>query len=292
MPPANRIDQNEFRMMRDYIEKSCGIHITEDKMYLVETRLTTLMVENGCSTFMQFYQKATADKTNGLRDKIVDAMTTNETLWFRDKSPFEILDSVLLDRYVAEIKSGKRSKVRIWSAASSTGQEPYSIAMVILDYIRRHPGLRSDQFDILATDISPSVLFLAMAGRYDNLAISRGMDDSLKSKYFTQNGKVWAVRDEVKNMVTFKKLNLQEPLAVVGKRDIVFCRNVLIYFADTFKRDILKRIAQLLRPDGFLFLGASESIINYTSDFQMQRYTRGLYYQAKASGAVYANTIR
>jgi chemotaxis protein methyltransferase CheR len=281
-----KIDPNEFQLMRDYIEDSCGIHITQDKMYLVETRLTTLMVENGCKNFRELYKKASSDITKKLRDKIIDAMTTNETLWFRDKNPFIILDDVLLKQFANDLHSKKKSKIKIWSAACSTGQEPYSIAMTILEYIKRDPKLRPEQFEITATDISPTVLYLAMAGRYDNLAISRGLTESLKFKYFEPNGKVWVLKNEVKKMVTFKKLNLQENINSLGKQDLIFCRNVLIYFSDEFKKEVLHRLGELLRPDGYLFLGASESIIAYSKEYQMQKHTKGLYYKIEKNTAV------
>jgi chemotaxis protein methyltransferase CheR len=282
MPVSTKIDLNEFRLMRDYIEKNCGIHITDEKMYLVETRLTTLMVEKGCHSFTELYRKATADYTNSLRDKIVDAMTTNETLWFRDMSPFIILEEVLLPELVQEIKAGRKLKIRIWCAACSTGQEPYSVAMTIQEFLRRNgSGIRPEHFEIVGTDISPTVLYLAMAGRYDNLAISRGLSQEYKDRYFELSGKVWAVSGDIKKMVTFRKMNLQENFTAMGKQDIVFCRNVLIYFSDLFKKDILSRLCAVLQPAGYLFLGSSESIINYSTAYQMQRHTRGLYYQTR-----------
>ncbi len=281
MPMSSKIDINEFRLMRDYIEKNCGISITEDKVYLVETRLTTLMVENGCNNFREFHSKAVTDATGRLKDRIIDAMTTNETLWFRDTSPFVIMDEVLLKQYHDDLKSGKKQKIKIWCAASSTGQEPYSVAMIIHEFARKTPGFSVDKFEIIATDISPTVLYIAMAGRYDGLAITRGLNDSMKNRYFEQTGKVWAIKPEIKKMVQFKKMNLQDSYAIIGKPDLILCRNVLIYFSDEFKKDILKRMAAMLRPEGYLFLGASESIINYSTEYQMQRHTRGLYYKVR-----------
>ncbi len=281
MSVSTRIEPNEFKLMRDYIEKNCGIHLTNEKAYLVETRLTALMVENGCNTFTEFRIKASSDLTNKLREKIIDAMTTNETLWFRDRIPFSILEERLLKDLCSEIQSGKRSKIRIWCAACSTGQEPYSIAMTIQEHIRKTPSIKPLHFEILATDISPTVLYLAMAGRYDQLAISRGLPENLRDRYFLANGKIWTINDEIKRMVTFKKVNLQEDISILGKQDIVFCRNVLIYFSDDFKKDILGRIAKQVKPDGYLFLGASESIINYSREYHMLRHTRGLYYKVR-----------
>ena len=281
MPAPAKIDPNEFRLMRDYIEKSCGIHLTDDKMYLVCTRLTTLMVESGCNSFADLYHKAVADNTHVLRDKIVEAMTTHETFWFRDTSPFVILDEVILRELAEEIESGKRSKIKIWCAASSTGQEPYSVAMTVLELARKHNSLKPEHVDIIATDISSTVLYLATAGRYNSLAMSRGLAEDYKNWYFEPDGNVWTIKNDAKKMVRFKKINLQKDFSLLGKQDIIFCRNVLIYFSDEFKKDVLKRIAGLLRPNGYLFLGASESIINYTKEYDMLRHTIGLYYKVK-----------
>ncbi len=283
MAEQQKIDKHEFRLMRDYIEKHCGISLSEDKAYLVETRLTTLMVENGCRTFTQFYQKAIADKTNALRDKIVDAMTTNETLWFRDGSPYTLLREVLLPRLAAEMSAGVRSTIRIWSAACSTGQEPYSIGITILEMLRSRSLFRKDAVEIIATDISPTVLFLARAGRFDSIAMSRGMPENIRTRYFTQQGPIWIIDEALRNMVQFRKLNLQESFASLGRLDIIFCRNVLIYFSHAFKRDILDRMARTL-GDGYLILGASESIGGYSDRFQMQSHNRAMYYQVKSPG--------
>ncbi|MCL7488120.1 MAG: protein-glutamate O-methyltransferase CheR [Desulfobulbaceae bacterium] len=276
------ISLEEFRLIRDYIEKHCGIHLTDDKVYLVETRLTTLMIEQGCKSFSELYEKSIADRTHTLRDKIIEAITTNETFWFRDMHPFGILTEVLFKRLTENILSGRRNRIRIWCCACSTGQEPYSIAMTFLEFMRQYPGIRPEHLEILATDISSTVLFLGKLGRYDNLSMSRGLAEDLKNRYFeTTDNKIWTISSDIKKMVTFKKLNLQEDFNHLGKKDIIFCRNILIYFSMEFKQDILRRIAALLRPDGHLFLGASESIIMYTKEYEMLRHAMGLYYQVK-----------
>jgi len=275
------ISLEEFHLIRDYIEKHCGIHLSDDKEYLVEARLTTLMIEQGCKSFGELHLKAVGDKTYALRDKIIEAITTNETFWFRDLHPFGILNEVLFNKFAEEIISGNRTKIKVWCSACSTGQEPYSIAMTFLDFLRKHPSLSPDHIEILATDISSTVLFLAKLGRYDSLAISRGLSDDFKNRYFKKGEKVWTLNDNVKRMIKFQKLNLQESFSHIGRQDIIFCRNILIYFSTDFKQDILKRLAALLRPNGHLFLGASESIILYTNEYEMMRHAMGLYYQVK-----------
>ncbi len=275
---SGSITTREFKLLSDYIEKHCGIHLEQEKTYLVESRLTVLMVENGCDDYTALYQKASSDPTGVLRDKIIDAMTTNETLWFRDGGPYEVLRE-LLGRYAGEIKAGTRTKVRIWSAACSTGQEPYSIAMTVLESGRCGSGLRPEHVEILATDISSTVLFMAKLGRYDSIAINRGLTPELRDRYFKPDGRVWTLTDGVKKMVAFKKMNLQESFIPAGIRDIVFCRNVLIYFTEQFKRDVFSKLAGILKPSGFLFVGSAESVSTYSSEYKMVRNARGFYYQ-------------
>ena len=273
------ISMDEFRLIRDFVEKHCGIHLTDDKSYLVETRLTTLMFEQGCENFIELHRKAVNDKTHALRDKIIEGITTNETFWFRDIHPFGILNEVLFEQYAAEIAAGKRAKIRLWCTACSTGQEPYSIAMTYLEFARRHPVIKPEHLEILATDISSTVLFLGKLGRYDNLAISRGLSEEYKEKYFSRENNIWTIDDQVKRLVRFRKLNLQEDFTHIGRQDIIFCRNILIYFSTDFKQNILNRIAALLQPNGYLFLGSSESIIMYTDKYEMLRHAMGLYYK-------------
>ncbi len=278
------ISDVEFRLLRDYIEQQCGIALTADKAYLIETRLAGLLAETGCSDFGSFYRLASGGSQPALREKIVDAMTTNETLWFRDGHPFQILREKLLPELGEMLKTNRRFRIRIWSAASSTGQEPYSIAMEIMEYCRRNPGLRPDQFEILATDISPSALFLAKMARYDSGAIGRGLSEDFKTRYFTRAGPVWSLNEEVKKLVTLRKFNLQDPIAPLGHFDIVFCRYVTIYFADAFKRRIYDGIAQTLAPDGYLVISAVENLGHMTDVFRGLSHAGGTYYQCKGSG--------
>ncbi len=162
---VSTVSETEFTLMRDYIEHQCGIALGEGKAYLIETRLIKLMVENGCEDFEAFYHLAKAQTDNTLRNKIIDAMTTNETLWFRDTHPYVILKEKILPELAAQLKSGSRSSVRIWSAACSTGQEPYSIASAVQELCNTQTGVQPEQFEILGTDISSSALALAKSGR-------------------------------------------------------------------------------------------------------------------------------
>lgn len=271
----------EFKLMRSYIEKNCGILLGEEKAYLIETRLAGLLAETGSADYAAFYRLASSETGTALRDKIVDAMTTNETLWFRDGHPFQILRDVMLPEFASQLQSGSRFRIRIWSAASSTGQEPYSIAMTILEYCREHPGIRPDQFEILASDISPSALFLARAARYDASALGRGMPDELRARYFRQEGQVWVLDDAVKKLVTLRKFNLQDSLDPLGRFDIVFCRYVTIYFSDAFKRQIFEGIARLTSKGGYFFTCAVENLQNAPDLFEPLSCGPGTYYRSR-----------
>lgn len=277
-----KISKEEFRLLRDFIQESCGILLGDEKDYLIESRLSDLVIRSGCQSFRDFYFKVKNEPHSGLRDKIVDAMTTNETLWFRDKHPFRILNNKILQEYAEQVKRGKRNKIRIWSAGCSTGQEPYSTAMTILEFCRKQITLKQEMFEILATDISSSALFLAINGKYDAVTISRGLPPETCATYFKSNGLVYSIKDTVKKMVTLKKFNLQEDFNRLGHFDVIMCRYVAIYFSDEFKRKLFSKIAHLLNPGGYLFLGASESIRNYCSSFEMLEHNGGLYYLVRS----------
>jgi len=273
------ISTNEFKLLRDLIEQWCGIALGDEKAYLIETRLAGLLTETGCQDFGSFYRLAAHEHSTLLRDKIVDAMTTNETLWFRDTHPFLILKEKLLPKFAEDLRIGNRFRIRIWSGASSTGQEPYSIAMSISEYCRANPGLRTDQFEILATDISPSALFMANAARYDEQSIGRGLPVELRDRYFRKDGRIWIVNEEIKRMVSLRKFNLQDSMESLGRFDIVFMRYVAIYFSDVFKRQIYGGVAKLLGPDGYLIISAVESLRGISEDFFQMTHEHGCYYQ-------------
>ncbi len=283
--PNAAITTDEFKLLRGYIEKHCGISLGDEKAYLIETRLLKLMIENGCETFGAFYRMAAEQREDTLREKIIDAMTTNETLWFRDAHPYTILREQLLPAFAADLRAGRRGRIRIWSAACSTGQEPYSIAMTIHEFCEQQaaqgirPAVTPHFFEILATDISPSALFLASAARYDQLSMNRGLPDSYRNRYFKANGRVWELDPAIRRMVTFKKFNLQDSISALGGFDLCFLRYVCIYFSEALKRMIFHNLASALAPSGCLFLGASESLMGLCSQFKSLEYNGGRYYQ-------------
>jgi chemotaxis protein methyltransferase CheR len=275
------ITANEFKLLRDLIEKWCGIALGSEKAYLIETRLVGLLAQYGCADYGAFYRLAVGDPTPQLRDKIVDAITTNETLWFRDTHPFLILKERLLPPLAEELLRGARMRIRIWSGASSTGQEAYSIAMTIHEFCAQTPGLRPEMFEIVGTDISPSALFLAKAGRYDEAALARGLSAERRARFFHPEGAVWAVNDEVKRLANFRKYNLQDPLDALGRFDIAFMRYVTIYFSDPLKRQIYAGVARLLAPGGHLVISAVESLRGISEAFVQLGHAGGTYYRCQ-----------
>ncbi len=282
------ISSQEYDAFRAFLEEACGIVLGDNKHYLVSSRLGRLMKEFDSSSIGDLIAKMKRQPRSGLRERVIDAMTTNETLWFRDNHPY----ALLADFVLPEVAKRRPAKVKIWSAACSSGQEPYSISMVIQEYLQRRPGSLKDNVQITATDISPTMLSHAKEALYDNLALSRGLSPERKQKFFTQEGEQWRVNEQIRRRVIFKELNLMNAYASLGKFDIIFCRNVLIYFSAELKRDILNRMAQALVPGGYLFLGSTETLASYCDEFETVRHQGGIVYQVKegpASGA--ANVV-
>ena len=277
------ISSTEFGLFKQLIEKECGISLGAEKGYLLETRLSQLLVENGCEDFSQFYTLTQTDLK--LKNKIIEAMTTNETLWFRDTWPYDILKAHLFPQFVDKVRKGEKKQIRIWSAACSSGQEPYSLSIIAHELARLGKGqeLVNGTFSITATDLSNSILFLAKTGRYDALSISRGMPEDLRERYFKQEGRVYVLDPAIRQMVQFQQLNLMKSFDGLGKFDLIMLRNVAIYFSTEFKINLFKKIAQSLNPEGYLFLGASESLISYSQDFERLEVNGGAYYQVKRS---------
>jgi chemotaxis protein methyltransferase CheR len=218
-----------------------------------------------------------------LKDKLIDAMTTNETLWFRDSHPYAILKEKILPSFVQAVKDGKKDKVIIWSAASSTGQEPYSLAITARDFCMGQRIITKDMIRIIATDISDSCIAKAKAGKYDAIAMSRGINPEQLNRYFFKDStNSYTVNQEIKDMVKFQKFNLQDnPIVMEPHIDVVFMRYVAIYFNDSFKKGLYNRLARVLSPKGFLVVGAIETLRGVSEDFDMQSHAGGLYYQCK-----------
>lgn len=271
------VSAEDYLRFSRFLERQCGIVLGDNKQYLVRSRLAPLLREHGMPSVGKLIDKVVSGFDRRLRETVIDAMTTNETLWFRDTYPFELL----VQRLLPDLASLNRP-IRIWSAACSSGQEPYSIAMAVLEYQQRNTGKLRHGIEIIATDLSADMLSRAEKANYDTLALSRGLSDQRKKQFFQPSeGNSFRLIDDVRRLVRFRSLNLLESYTALGTFDIVFCRNVLIYFSADIKRQILQQIAASLHNDGVLFLGASESLSGLSDAFSMVRCHPGLYYAKK-----------
>ena len=255
----------------------CGIYWDESKAYLIEARLSSIVEKNGCANYADLARRVRADVVPGLHDAVVDAVTTNETLWFRDASPFEAFRYKILPEVIdARTQSLFPKKLRIWCAACSTGQEPYSLGMCLAETI---PNYQAWDVHILGTDISPSAVQKASRGIYTKLEIARGMDPLLQQKYFLETDGGWQVADQIRAMCEFKAFNLHNPFVGMGPFDIVFCRNVAIYFTPEDRRSVFERMADVLSPYGWIFVGSSESLSDLGPRWKPQQHCRSSCYQ-------------
>lgn len=269
---AITIKDQEYRDFCRFLEAQCGIVLGDSKQYLVRSRLSPLVSRFSLSSLSELLQVVISGRNRELRVAAVDAMTTNETLWFRDTYPYAVLG----DKILPELAANKRP-IKIWSSASSSGQEPYSIAMTVLETQNRRPGMIAGGVQITATDISQTMLDTCRAGVYDNLALSRGLSPDRRRVFFENNGDGrMKVNDKVKRMVNFRPQNLKDSYALLGKFDVIFCRNVLIYFSPDMKSKVLNQMANSLNPGGYLLLGASESLTGLTDRFEMVRCNPGI----------------
>ncbi|WP_263261013.1 protein-glutamate O-methyltransferase CheR [Pseudomonas sp. RIT-PI-S] len=270
---------SDFEQFRGFLEKACGIVLGENKQYLVSSRLNKLMEQQGIKTLGELVQRIQSQPRGGLREQVVDAMTTNETLWFRDTYPFEVMKNKVLPEM---IKASPGQRLRVWSAACSSGQEPYSLSMTVEEFTQANPGQLKGGVQIVATDLSPSMLLNCKSGEYDSLAIGRGLSPERLQRFFdVKPGNRWAVKAPLRSRIDFRPINLLDSYMSLGKFDVVFCRNVLIYFSAEVKKDILSRIHATLKPGGYLFLGASEALNGLPDKYQMVQCSPGIIYQAK-----------
>lgn len=272
------LSEDLYKQFSAFLEAQVGIVVGPNKQYLVKSRLSPLVGIHGCSSLEELINKSMNIRERELKMVVIDAMTTNETLWFRDVYPFQLLS----DKLFPEL--GKNGKViKIWSAASSSGQEPYSIAMTALEHQYKKPGTLSGGVQITATDISVSMLNQCKEGIYDNLALARGLSTERKRQFFEScsDPAKMKISDRVKKLVTFRHFNLLDNYAPLGKFDLIFCRNVLIYFSPEIKSKILNQFATSLNPGGYLLLGASESLSGLTDRFEMIRCNPGIIYKLK-----------
>jgi len=277
-PGQNNLNAKDYEDFRKFLEKECGIVLGDNKQYLVSSRLSRLMHEHSLESLGDLVISLNSDRARELTNRVVEAMTTNETSWFRDIHPF----NTLKERIIPELAKNRRTPLRIWSAACSSGQEPYSISMTIQEFLTSNPGLLNTDVQIIATDISPAILQTAEKGRYDDMSMARGLSPERKKKYFKETPNYWQINPTISSRVQCKPLNLLQSYSLLGRFDIIFIRNVLIYFSTESKKQILEKMCKSLNPGGYLFLGGSESITGITDQMNMVRTNGGVVYQLKS----------
>lgn len=262
----------DYDFVRRFVKERSGLVLSADKQYLVESRLLPVARKAGFAGLSDLVQQLKSSNAQALAVEVVEAMMTNESFFFRDRLPFEHFRDTIIPALLAARASQRR--IRVWCAAASTGQEPYSLAMCLKELAPKVAGWR---VDILATDLSNEVLEKAKAGIYSQFEVQRGLPIQLLIKYFTQIGETWQISPEIRSMVQFRSFNLLNDFASLGMFDAVFCRNVLIYFDQPTKVGILDRMARLVERDGYLVLGAAETVVGLTDSFKPVPDRRGLY---------------
>lgn len=284
-----KLTDSEFTDLSKFIHKICGISIPVTKKYLIEQRLEPIVTERGCSTYGEYYQKLVGNRFYAGDKELIEAITTNETSFFRDQHPFDAMEKSILPKLIERLKEQKfkhlagSQKIKIWSAASSYGQEVYSIAMTI-DKVIKSPNIKNvtlNDFSILGTDISNDVTSFAKRAVYSNLEVARGLSVEDRASYFDQVSNGWGVKSALKRIVQFRLLNLMNSFSILGSFDIVFCRNVLIYFDLEARSKIIKQIHSMLPDDGYLILGSSENLYGVDSDFKSERIDGTVVYRKK-----------
>jgi len=273
-----KINPAELKLVAQYIQDITGIYLDQSKSYLFETRLSSVAETHSCKSYQELQAKAKKDSTKAIEKSIVDAITTNETLFFRDKGPFELLQHKILPEIIdaRSSTSSVKTQIKIWSAAASTGQELYSIAIVIKELLKDAPRYA---FTLLGTDISDAAIAQASYGKYNRFEIERGLDKKYLERFFTLFGDSWKIKDEIRAMVNFRKLNLMLPFTGLGKFDIIFCRNVAIYFTLEDRKKLFNKLADSLADDGYLVIGSTESLTGVCPRFIPKRHLRSIFYQ-------------
>ncbi|MCF1503861.1 CheR family methyltransferase [Afifella sp. H1R] len=272
----------DYEFFQRYLKAQSGLVLQEGKTYLLESRLLPVATHFGLPSIAALAAKLRQGSMD-IGKAVVDAMTTNESFFFRDKTPFDLFSDVMLPTLLRN--RPVTQPLRIWCAAASSGQEPYSLAMILREKVGMVGGRK---VEIIATDISDDMLKRASAGIYTQFEVQRGLPVQLLLKYFKKSGENWQISDDIRRMVTFRNLNLLHSFTTLGMLDIVFCRNVLIYFDAATKGDILDRVSRNLRPDGYLVLGGAETVVGVSSKFTLVPGQRNLYGLAANQSAVVA----
>ncbi len=274
----------DFDVYKNMLYAKSGYVITTDKAYLLESRLAPVIKKHGIENMDALTMKLRGAPPQALVDDIVDAMTTNETMFFRDQKPFDKFRDLVVPSIIKA--KGPNCTIRIWSAACSSGQEPYTLAITMKENAAKWAGVK---FEIFATDLSRDILAQAQAAKYSQFEVQRGMPIMMLVKYFNQTGETWTVKDDLKSMVQFRQFNLLDPMEAFGTFDVIFCRNVLIYFDQQTKGKILDKLARRMANHGFLFMGGAETVLGITNSFKPLEGERGVYIPADASQPAGAN---
>ena len=271
------VSPQEFRDVQTLVRTLCGLVLTDDKTYLVQTRLEPVVQAHGCKSFAEYLGRLQQTHAILMRDELVEALTTGETSFLRDTHPFEEFRRQIMPALADMVRRRIEERqpiplARIWSAGCSTGQEPYSLAMCVLDFLAANPGcgLRAEHFPILATDVSSRSLNVAKEGRYPERDLDRGLSAELRSRYFTQQGEYWTAKNELQRCVEFRRLNFIDRVTNLGPNEVIFCRNVLIYFDTPTRQRLCEQFYQLLAPGGLLIVGAAESLYGLNTSFQSE----------------------
>lgn len=273
----------DFSLLSNLLKLRSGLDLSEDKVYLLESRLTPIARRRGLDSLEQLVEEIRIRKPEPLIIEVTEAMTTNESFFFRDDKPFTIFREKLLPRLI-ESRAAKKS-LRIWCAAASSGQEPYSLCMILREFEKQLAGWK---IELLGTDISTNILDRAREGLYSQFEVQRGLPVQLLVKYFKQEGEHWRIDESIRNMVTYRELNLLEDFKSLGQFDAIYCRNVLIYFDRATKANVLDRMEQMLPDDGVVVLGAAETVVGITDKFQSVPDLRGIYIPTRSQGATQA----
>ena len=263
---------HDYDFLRKCLKDRSGLVLSADKQYLVESRLLPVARKAGLANLGELVTALKRGNAPALMTAVVEAMTTNESFFFRDKTPFEHFRLTIMPALLAARKNSRT--IRIWCAAAATGQEPYSLAMCLKESAAEIAGWR---FELLATDLSGEVLEKARAGLYTQFEVQRGLPIQLLIRYFAQFGELWQIAPDIRAMVRYRQLNLLADFSQLGIFDLIFCRNVLIYFDQDTKTDVLDRLARVTAYDGYLVLGAAETVVGLTDRFKMVPDKRGLY---------------
>lgn len=270
------LSDGDFQYISTLVREQAAIVLEKGKEYLVESRLAPLARQEGFDSIGDLVARLSSRPLNDLHSKVVEAMTTNETSWFRDIHPFEALNKVIVPEFMKK-REAERS-LYIWCAACSSGQEPYSIAILLREHF---PALESWRVKIIACDFSNEMVEYARQGRYSQLEVNRGLAAPLLVKYFNRNGLEWQLKDEVRRMVEIQQMNLIEPWPPLPSMDVIFLRNVLIYFDMATKKAILERLHNLLKPDGYLFLGGAETTFHIDDSFERVQLEKTIGYRLR-----------